>query len=199
MQTYQRYPLAMRHPSRRQATIRHDVQMANGGPALAQAFAAHGLASTASPGRPAPDMYPDIVVNSENEEQYQAAQGYVPVGNPSPEGFATIQAAPRPPGYQGGEWPKMIDGKVVGDPNIKPPSNEYPKYLPALDMIADSAEHEEALLGAAGLDEDDKMAVNCQVLPDGRLESADEALNRGEEPKFIIATPRPRGRPPKMA
>jgi len=185
MQTYQRYPMAMRHPSRRQATIRHDVQFANGGPALAQAFAQHGLVSTAAPGAPMPDMYPDIVVNNENEEQYQAAQGYAPVGNPSPEGFATILAAPRPPGYQGGEWPRVVDGKVVGDPNVKLPSNDYPKYLPSIDAIAQDEDHECALLLAA---EDAKMAA----IPE-------EERPQAAEPAFIVAEPRPRGRPPKTA
>lgn len=149
MQEYVRYPLVMKHPSHRPAVIRHTVSMSNGGPELAQAFAARGVVGQ-GPAQPAPEMYPDVIVRSEDDEAYYVSRGYQPAGGADPAGARTVQAAPLPANYQPHEWPKVVDGRVVGDPSAPTGNpNEYPKYLPALDKIALNADHEAMLRAEA--------------------------------------------------
>jgi hypothetical protein len=147
MQEYHHYPLAMRHPSRQMATPRHRVDMTGVSPELAQSLR---VAPGASQTEGRPDMYPDVIVQTADEEAYYVSRGYAPAGGANPAGARTIQAAPLPANYRADEWPRTVGGKIVTDPNAKPATNEYPKHIQWCDTIVYNEDEERALMASKG-------------------------------------------------
>ncbi|HEV2100237.1 MAG TPA: hypothetical protein VGR45_15110 [Stellaceae bacterium] len=150
MQEYVRYPLVMKHPSHRPAVIRHTVAATNLSPEAAQQFQNRVGAEQPQQGAGSAELYPDVIVKSEDDEAYYVSRGYVPAGGADPAGARTIQAAPLPANYRPHQWPRAVGDQVVGDPNAPTGDpNEYPKYIAALDAIALNACHEATLRAAA--------------------------------------------------
>lgn len=63
-----------------------------------------------------PDRYPPVTVNNTRQEEYHAAQGYVPAGSPNPQAWVEA-AAPVPPDYVPDEYPKWVGDRLVKNAN----------------------------------------------------------------------------------
>jgi hypothetical protein len=57
-----------------------------------------------------PQVFPPVTVNNEDEEEYHAAQGYVPAGKGDPSAYAMAHASPPPDNYEPQEYPKWVNG-----------------------------------------------------------------------------------------
>ncbi len=121
---YQRYPLVMHHPAYKAARKISDAR-----PAVPPA-----------PGRPLiqavpeqwePEKWAPVTVQNEDQEAQHTAKGYLAAGNPNPQAFEKAFANPHVPGRVDSEYPKMVDGVLVQDPNAVDPNaiQEYPKWL----------------------------------------------------------------------
>jgi hypothetical protein len=129
MATYAEFPLVMKHPAYRPAR-----KIAEATPAIPPQ-----PGQALIPGKPEQweaEWMPQVTVMNEDQREYYASKGYVAPGIPDAAAFSTAQAAP----YNGqtpSEWPKMIDGKLVQDPNTPKTADperrtgflEYPKIL----------------------------------------------------------------------
>ena len=142
---YQRYPLVMYHPNHQRAR-----KIADAVPAIPPA-----------PGRPLiqaqpeqwePERYGPMTVQNEDQEAYHAAKGYKPAGTADPKAFETANASPYVPGREAKEYPKMVDGVLVLDPNRATEGpKEYPKWIRSPDkneqpFTVNSKEEEEKWL-----------------------------------------------------
>lgn len=141
---YQRYPLIMNHPAHTHARKIRDAT-----PAIPPA-----------PGRPLvqaqpeqwePEKWAPVTVQNEDQEAQHAAKGYVAAGSPNPQAFEKAFASPHVPGQVNSEWPKMVDGVLVQDPNRVDPNAkmEYPKWVKVPggeDILVQSAEEESRYL-----------------------------------------------------
>lgn len=128
MQTYQRYPLVMHHPGAMPAV-------------LSDARNESGL-------RPAQSArFQPVTVNNEDQEAQHRAQGYLPINEPNEAAFVRVQAAPMPFGHSVEEWPKMVNGRLVEDPNNPRQVGpiEYPKWVAG--RIVQNRDEELELLG----------------------------------------------------
>ena len=96
MSEYARYPLVMTHPGHQPAKIR-----ALEGTDLKGKFTDYQGTS---------ERLPPITVTSEDQEEYHAAQGYRPAGEPNPAAFEAAITAPIPDDYEVIEYPKWVNG-----------------------------------------------------------------------------------------
>jgi len=171
---YERYPLVLRHPAYKPARK------------IADAVAAHPPESYfAQPEQWEAEKYPQVTVMTPDQEEYYTSKGYAPAGMPNAAAFQTAFASPHVAGRTTSEWPKMVNGVMMQDPNAPVPGPaEYPKYLtpPKGDpFVVQSAAEEQKyrkLWSGPGDDEDDE----------------DDEVNR---PVLTLPKKR-RGRPPKV-
>lgn len=128
MQSYQRYPLIMHHPAAMPAVTSDARDVTGFRPAQAARF------------------QPVTVHNADQEAQHRA-QGYKPINEPAEDEFVRVQAAAVPFGHAAAEWPKMVDGRLVEDPDnprqVGPV--EYPKWVNG--RIVQNRDEEMELLG----------------------------------------------------
>lgn len=141
--SHQEYPKVLRHPARQRAR-----KTAEATPAIPPQEGRPMI--PAQPEQWEPERYPDITVISVDDEQYYVAKGYQSPGMSDPAAFSTAKASPYVPGREVSEWPKMVGGKLMQDPN-KPAGGpvEYPKWVrpPEGDAIlVNSASEEDALM-----------------------------------------------------
>lgn len=97
-----------------------------------------------------PMRYPPVtVMNLDQEEQY-AASGYLAAGTPDPAAFSTAKASPFVAGRTVSEYPKMVNGVLIQDPDAPTSSfAEYPKWLTSPDgeqILVASVVEEEVIL-----------------------------------------------------
>lgn len=112
----QEYPKMLRHPAERSATVNVTATDPRTG------------RQTFGPGEPA--MYPPVLVNDADQEEYQKAQGYETVGTYSPAAFAQAAANPNPVNHKPVEYPKWVDGVLV---------NSEDEELAAMEVATDPA------------------------------------------------------------
>lgn len=97
-----------------------------------------------------PERFPDVAVNSLEEQEAWEAKGYRPAGSWDEVAFERSIDAP---GEPGDEWPKWIDGELVQDPNrVVSEANAYPKWIHFEDNseLAKDAEDEKRIRAARG-------------------------------------------------
>ena len=91
-----------------------------------------------TPAKPATAEYPlcmtcpnqePRIVNTPAEEKALAKLGYARPGTYDPAAVESAYASPYVPGRVTQEYPRYEGGRIVQDPNAKPDSNEYPKWL----------------------------------------------------------------------
>lgn len=116
---YFEYPKMMQHPDHvPEVEPEHIPEKQEGG----------GIKVTVVPGKPA--KFPHVFVNSKAEEDAWREKGYEIPTPPDPVAFSRAKAAPLPDGYAGNEWPKMVNGVLMQDPNSATDnSHEYPKWV----------------------------------------------------------------------
>ena len=173
------YPKTMTHP-----------EHVEGVPATTQIVAIDGkIEAIPIPGTP--EKYPHVVVESGAEEKEWRGKGYLPAGEWNPEAYDHATVAP---GVPGGEWPKMVDGQLVQDPDAPPPpSNEYPKcvFPPGCDMsnppIVNSREEEYKIMGMPPV-----MAVEIIANAGARLMEASYAVDPKARKRRTSRTKRPK-------
>ncbi len=71
-----------------------------------------------------------VIARDAAHEKALAAKGFVRQGEANPSAFIRAQDVPgEPEPHQ--EWPKMVDGKIMQDPEAPPPPKvgEYPKLV----------------------------------------------------------------------
>lgn len=113
---FQMYPKWMHHPNEQPAVISDDYDR---GPALGPYHA--------DPGRPR--QFPPVQAQSQDQEEYYASRGYV-AGASNKEAAIRARIAPIPQDYRYSEYPKMVNGEMVPDPDAPPPTdNRYPKWV----------------------------------------------------------------------
>lgn len=70
------------------------------------------------------------LVSTEGEEAAYVERGFAVPGKPDPEAVHTAHSAPYQPNRRVSEWPKMVDGKLMQDPDLANRSaGEYPKWV----------------------------------------------------------------------
>lgn len=164
---YEKYPMIMTHSGHKLARKISDAIL--GGPGAPN----NGFGM---PEQWEPERFPQISVTNADDEQYYAAKGYKPAGQPNAAAFSTAHASPHVPGRTHSEWPKMIDGKLVQDPNA--PSGggfqRFPMWMNPPDggdaILVETQAHEQELL-ARWTDPDakgprDAVASDFQMLPE---------------------------------
>jgi hypothetical protein len=146
---YQDYPKVMHHPSRQPP--RKLVDSIPADPARGRHFA--------EPEKWEPEKFPAVTVINADDEEYYAAKGYKPAGVSNAAAFSTAHASPYVPGRANAEYPKMVNGVLVQDPN-KPKDGpaEYPKWVtpPTGDAVLVNTADEEAKLRASWAPEETK-------------------------------------------
>lgn len=115
--TYQRYPMDMVHPNARQGRA---IAVTEPDPVTGRVVTDyHGT----------PDLFPPVTVHNEDQEEEYFAKGYRPAGSPDGAAYADQKASRAPEGYSPSEFPKMVDGKLVGAPPGGYHPLEYPKWI----------------------------------------------------------------------
>lgn len=76
-----------------------------------------------------PEVLPHATVADAADEARMAAKGYRRMGTFDPVALEASIASPYVPGRVSQEWPKMVDGVMVQDPNVKPEENRYPMWV----------------------------------------------------------------------
>jgi hypothetical protein len=96
------------------------------------------------PGKPG--RWPAVVANTPEEAELWREKGYVSGGHADARSFERIKAGVSAD-HIAAEWPKVIDGKLVQDPNLpRSTEKDYPMWLADLGVTVNSAaEHLEAL------------------------------------------------------
>lgn len=135
---YQEYPKTLTHPGFKPARK------------IADAVQGSGMANPGMPEQWEPMMWPPVLVNGADDEEYYLAKGYIAPGKADAAAFSTAKASPFVPGRPQNEYPKMVNGVLVQDPDA-PTSGiqEYPKWLTppkGEPVLANSAEEEDVLL-----------------------------------------------------
>lgn len=115
--TYQRYPMEMIHPNAQKGSV---IPITAPDPTT-------GRIVTDYQGRP--DLFPPVTVHTEDQEEEYAAKGYRPAGSPDGAAYDDQRASRAPAGYVPSEFPKMVDGKLVGGPSGRYEPQEYPKWI----------------------------------------------------------------------
>lgn len=141
---YQQYPMVMNHPSYQRAR-----KIAEATPAIPPSQGKPLI--PAQPEQWEPERWPQVTVNTADDEEYYAAKGYKPAGQGSAQAFSSAHASPYVAGRAVSEYPKMVDGVLVQDPQAPTSSFQaYPKWLKAPGdgeaILVNSAAEEEALL-----------------------------------------------------
>lgn len=117
---YSEYPLMLVHPKHVDAVPeeRRPYRTTEGGP----------LEWNIIPGKP--EQFPNVTVNDADQEEAWKAKGYERPGRADPQAVADARASPYVPGRTTSEWPKMVNGVLVEDPDA-PPSGpeEYPLWI----------------------------------------------------------------------
>ena len=94
-----------------------------------------------------PDKLPPLLVNDTAQQKAAFAQGYIEQVAPDPRAMEALAASPYVPGRVTSEYPKMVDGVLVEDPDIDQSGfQEYPKWVG--DNLVNSRAEELALTGA---------------------------------------------------
>jgi hypothetical protein len=174
MAEYKEFPKTMNHPAHQSARqIRPFIPATPNNPVQLEEWQG--------------ERYPAVIVHDADAEAWHAAKGYVPAGTSDPKAFSAAHASPYVAGRTTSEWPKMLDGKLVQDPNApKGGPAEYPKWvnLPNGNAIVAQSEEEEKRLFAQA-----KYAV----------EPGNQPIEEDERDEQVIAKPKRRGRPPRKA
>lgn len=117
---YSEYPLMLVHPKHVDAVPeeRHPYRKTEGGP----------VEWNITPGKP--EQFPHVTVHDADQEETWKAKGYERPGRADPQAVADAKASPHVPGRTTSEWPKMVDGVLVEDPDAPPDGpEEYPKWI----------------------------------------------------------------------
>ena len=135
---YFEYPKMMQHPDHVPAVEAEHI---------AEKLEDGTIKTSVIPGRPA--KFPHVFVKDLAEEEAWTAKGYEIPTPPDPIAFSRAKAAPLPDGYAGEEWPKMVNGILMQDPNGPVDnSHEYPKWVNdpdrerAMDILVNSRREE---------------------------------------------------------
>ena len=101
------------------------------------------------PGKP--ERYPHVTVQDAAQEAAWQAKGYDRPGVCDPTAVEAARANPRGVTGTGAEWPKMVNGVLMEDPNARPDLKQYPMWVttgkdpntgdPIGKAVADLAEH----------------------------------------------------------
>jgi hypothetical protein len=158
---HQRYPMIMNHPSNRPARK------------IADAAPAHPPETYfATPEQWEAEKWPQVTVTTPDDEAYYEAKGYKPAGNPDAAAFSMAQSSPYVAGRKTNEYPKMLNGVLVQDPNA-PASNfqEFPKWIipPQGDAILVKCAAEEEAYLAQWTDPNAPQALREAVAGDFEL------------------------------
>lgn len=137
---YQEYPKVLRHPARKPARK------------IAEAIPAKPPGDFGTPEQWEPQRWPDVFVETAAQEEEYVAKGYVPAGQSNPAAFSTAHASPFVAGRTTSEYPKMVNGVMVNDPNAAPSGPlQYPKYVTPKGateaVLVASAAEEERVMG----------------------------------------------------
>ncbi len=134
MAAFSEYPLIMTHPDFAEPVPEQTVHYAD--PQTGQ-VTFHAIAG--KPGR-----LPPVTVHSPAEEAAQAGKGYARPGRSDPAAVERSSAAPHDPAHVFREYPKLVDGKIVTDPNGPDPlaPQRYPMFVRGETMASEEAHRE---------------------------------------------------------
>ncbi len=173
MPEYQRFPLWMHHPHEQPAVLSDDY----GGPQGTRPALGYG----APAGRAR--RFPPVMVQNAEQEAYHASQGY----EPGQSSKAAFEKAPLPSGYQQQEYPKIVNGLVVQDPNAPPPVDpNYPKWVDLPDgsqKLVNNQAEERALVGEPP---EPEMSVAEREFLDALNEAQREQDTAGTEGDLLL-------------
>jgi hypothetical protein len=121
---YQEFPLVLNHPAHRPARRIADATRGSGN-GLEEG--SHGFGT---PEQWEPERFPQVTVTTPDQEQEYLAKGYVRAGQANAAAFSTAHASPYVAGRTTSEYPKMVNGVLVQDPNAPARGPiEFPKWL----------------------------------------------------------------------
>lgn len=141
---HQEYPKVLNHPA-----YQHARKIAEATPAIPPSEGQPFI--PAQPERWEPERWPQVTVMSADDEEYYLAKGYMAAGKSDPAAFSTAHASPYVAGRRVSEYPKMVDGVLVQDPNAPTTGfQKYPMYLTPPNgggaILVNTAAEEEAWL-----------------------------------------------------
>jgi hypothetical protein len=187
---YERYPMWLHHPAEQPAVLcdEYATQYGERPP----------VGYSARPGQAR--MFPPVMVNNPDQEAYHVSRGYEP-GPSTKQAFVAAQAEARlPANYRHQDYPMMVGGQLVQDPQTVVMDHNYPKWVdgPQGKKIVQNAQEELAYLGTEAvdmMDADEGMADADRAF----LASIDEAASKASHlplKRLARQVPKPARRKP---
>lgn len=146
-----------------------------------------------SPAVPAaPPTFAPIQVNDRGEEETWTARGYERPGKSDPDAVQASISSPHVPGRVTNEYPKMVNGVMIDDPNAPAGPAEYPKWIvinghPDGGRVVNSRHEEHKLLGTAPVEDKQakaraarEMALRAKEAAEAAIAAADAELDDGD-------------------
>lgn len=128
------------------------------------------------------EKMPHVQVNNITEQRRWEAKGYCAAAEANPDAYAASFAAPFDPSFEIKQYPMMVDGVVVQDPDGPGSFQEYPKWIggEAGEAVSSVAEEVAARvrLGLPAMEPRAAAPKPVQAVSDeGRVMQHDPALN----------------------
>lgn len=159
MSEYQRYPLTMSHPHFQPSVI---TEVMNG---VIKDY--HGT----------PVKFPPVVVNTEQDEEYHASQGYEPAGKIDPSAWIRAHETAADPAYKPQKYPMVRGDTYYATAADDPDATE--------EDLAELRDEVRKVNPLAPISTEDPRIAQMQA----QIEALTAALTK----------PKPRGRPKKVA